>query len=32
MQCVNMAVLYDLWTGIDDLGMIMRMTHDWMVG
>jgi len=27
-----MHVLYDLWTGIDEFGMIMRMKHDWMGG
>jgi len=32
MKCVNMHVLYDLWTGIDEFGMIMHMKHDWMVG
>jgi len=25
MKCVNMHVLNDLWVGIDELGMNMRM-------
>jgi len=32
MDCVNMHVLNDLWVGIDELGMIMRMKHDWTIG
>jgi len=27
-----MHVLNGLWAGIDELGMIMCMKHDWMVG
>jgi len=27
-----MHVLNGLWAGIDELGMIMRMKHDWMLG
>jgi len=27
-----MHVLYDLWTRIDEFGMIIRRKHDWMVG
>jgi len=30
MNGVNMHVLYDLWTGIDEFCMIMK--YDWMGG
>jgi len=32
MNCVNMHVLNGLWAVIDELGMNMRMKHDWIVG
>jgi len=31
MNWVNMHVLNDLWAGIEEFGMTMRMKSDWML-